>query len=72
MSQILELTPVEVRRSGWEALKTHLGIAGALKFLLQYEKGEGDYTVLRRELFKDETVDSLIDKRKKEGKIGKK
>jgi hypothetical protein len=34
---------------------------------LQYEKGEGDYTKLRRELFKDETVESLIDKMRKEG-----
>lgn len=50
-------------------MKNQLGLIGALKFLLQYEKGEGNYTALRRELFKDETVESLIDRMRKEGKI---
>ena len=69
MSQTLELTPIEIRKSGWEALKKALGIAGALKFILQYEKGEGDYTELRREIYKDKTVDVLIREMKKEGAI---
>jgi hypothetical protein len=69
MSQITNLTPVEIQKAGWKALKKQLGLVGALRFLLQYEKGEGDYTKLRRELFKDETVESLIDKMRKEGKI---
>ena len=71
MSRTAELTPVELRRAGWKVLKEHLGIAAALKFLLQYEKGEGDYTEIRRELFKDNTVESLIKKMEREGKIGK-
>jgi len=69
MSQITDLTPVEIQKAGWEALKKKLGLVGALRFLLQYEKGEGDYTELRRELFKDETVESLMDRMRKEGKI---
>lgn len=69
MSQIMDLTPVELQKAGWDALKKQLGIVGAVKFLLQYEKGEGDYTKLRRELFKGETVESLIDRMRKEGKI---
>jgi hypothetical protein len=60
MSQALELTPTEIRRTGWEALRKSLGIAGALRFILQYEKGEGDYTKVRRELFRDATVEELI------------
>jgi hypothetical protein len=71
MSQTLELTPVELRRAGWKVLKKHMGTAAALKFLLQYEKGEGDYTEIRRELFKDRTVESLIKRIKKEKKLGK-
>jgi len=67
MSKIMNLTPVEIREAGWNALKAQLGLPGAIKFLLQYEKGEGDYTELRREIFKNETVESLIDKIKKEG-----
>jgi len=69
MIQALDLTPIEIQKAGWEALKRQLGLVGALRFLLQYEKGEGDYTKLRREMFKDETVEDLIDRMKKEGKI---
>jgi len=71
MSRMLEMTPVDVRKTGWEALKKHMGIVGALRFLLQYETGEGDYTKLRRELYKEETVDRLLRKMKKERIIGK-
>jgi hypothetical protein len=50
-------------------LKKQLGTVGALRFLLQYEKGEGDYTKLRRKMFKGETVERLILKMKKERQI---
>jgi hypothetical protein len=66
MSQILHRTPVEIQRAGWEALKKQLGVAGALKFLLQYEKGEGDYTKLRRKLFKGKTVKGLMNEMRRE------
>ena len=69
MRQMSNLTPVEIQKAGWEALKKQLGLVGALRFILQYEKGEGDYTKLRKELFKNETVESLISKMKKEGKV---
>jgi hypothetical protein len=69
MSKTVELTPIEIREAGWNVLKTQLGLPGAIKFLLQYEKGEGNHTELRREIFKNETVESLIDKMKKDGKI---
>ena len=71
MRQILNMTPIEIQKAGWEALKKQLGLVGALRFLLLYEKGEGDYTKLKRELFKDETVESLIIRMKKEGKVKK-
>ncbi len=71
MSQTLEMTPADLRKAGWNALKERLGIPEALRFLLQYEKGEGDYTELRRELYKGETVDSLVTRMKKEGTISK-
>ena len=66
MSQILHQTPAEIQRAGWEALKKQLGVAGALKFLLQYEKGEGDYTKLRRKFFKGKTVKGLMNEMRKE------
>ena len=71
MSQTLEMTPAELRKAGWNALKERLGIPEALRFLLQYEKGEGDYTELRRELYQGETVDSLVKRMKEEGRIEK-
>lgn len=69
MSQILHQTPVEIQRAGWEALKKQLGVAGALKFLLQYEKGEGDYTKLRRKCFKGKTVKGLMNEMRKEREV---
>ena len=41
MSQILHRTPVEIQKAGWDALKKQLGLPGALRFLLQYERGGG-------------------------------
>ncbi|HYA89887.1 MAG TPA: hypothetical protein VEK32_00160 [Thermodesulfobacteriota bacterium] len=69
MSQVLHRTPIEIQKAGWEALKKQLGLPGAIRFLLQYEKGEGDYTQLRRKIFKGETVKSLINEMKKERKV---
>ncbi len=69
MSEILHRTPVEIQKAGWEALKKKLGLPGALRFLLQYDKGEGDYTKLRRKYFKGKTVKSLVSDMRREGKI---
>ena len=55
--------------AGWEALKKQLGLPGALRFLLQYERGEGDYTKLRKKYFKGKTVKSLVNDMRKERKI---
>ena len=38
-----ELTPAGVRRAGWDALREKLGPASALKFILDYDRGEGNY-----------------------------
>jgi len=60
-------TPAEVRRAGWEALREKLGPASALRFMLDYERGEGNYTELRRGLFKGRTVQSIVADMKQEG-----
>jgi len=60
MSHALGMTPTEIQKAGWKALREELGLSGALRFVLQYEKGQGDYTSLRRELFKGETVETLV------------
>ncbi len=65
MNRAEEYTPAEIRRAGWEALKDKLGIAGALKFIQQYETGEDDYSKLRRELYEKDKVEDLLAKMKR-------
>ncbi len=50
----------EIKTKGWLALVKELGYAGATKFILLYEAGQGDYTKERKELFKDITIDEII------------
>lgn len=61
-------TLTEIKAKGWEALVKELGYAGATKFILLYEPGEGDYTEKRKKLLTDITIDEIIrkieDKRK--------
>ena len=62
----MSLTLAEVRTKGWKALVTELGYADATKFILLYERGEGDYTEERRELLKDITIEKIIREVKEE------
>lgn len=56
----------EVREKGWQALVSALGYAGATKFILLSEKGRGDYTKERRTIFKDATIESILQEIKEE------
>ena len=62
-----ELTPVEIRRAGWEALKDKLGPASAMKFILDFDRGEGNYSELRKKIFSGKTVNAIIQDMKEEG-----
>jgi len=66
MTKLNELTPAEIRKAGWEALRNKLGPAGTLKFILEYDRGEGNYTELRKNLFKGKTVREIIQDMKKD------
>ena len=61
MTTSIDLTPAEIRKQGWEALVSQLGVAKSLRFLLEYEKGPGTYTELRKEMFADQTVQDILD-----------
>ena len=50
----------QIRMEGWKALTERLGPAGAMRFMMQYDPGYGDYTKERREIFADLTIDALI------------
>jgi hypothetical protein len=67
MAISIDLTPAEIRREGWEALVSKLGVAKSLRFLLEYEKGYGNYTELRKELFAGQTVADILEGMAKEG-----
>ena len=51
----------EIREKGWQALVKSLGYAGATKFILLCEKGRGDYTKDRRNIFKGTTIESILE-----------
>ncbi|MDR4509305.1 MAG: hypothetical protein MRJ65_13950 [Candidatus Brocadiaceae bacterium] len=53
-------TFAEIKTMGWKALVKELGHAGATRFMLLYEKGEGDYTKTRKELFKDVVIEDIV------------
>lgn len=69
MALSIDLTPAEIRKEGWEALISKLGVAKSLRFLLEYEKGYGNYTELRKELFAGQTVHEVLKGMAKEGII---
>ena len=50
----------EIRMEGWKALTERLGPAGAMRFMMQYDPGHGDYSKQRHEIFADLTIDELL------------
>jgi hypothetical protein len=50
----------EIKTKGWNALVKELGYAGATKFILLYEPGEGNYTEERKKLFKDVRIEDIL------------
>jgi hypothetical protein len=69
MALSIDLTPTEIRREGWEALVSKLGVTKSPRFLLEYDKGPGNYTELRKELFAGQRVDEILEGMAKEGVI---
>jgi len=45
-------TPHEIASAGFESLVQGLGPGGAVQFILQYERGRGDYTKERTGILK--------------------
>ena len=60
MSRAATLSNYEIRAEGWKALTERLGVSGAIRFLMEYDPGHGDYVEERRELFRDLTLDEAI------------
>lgn len=60
MSRAATLSNYEIRAEGWKALTERLGVSGAIRFLMEYDPGRGDYVTGRRELFRDLTLEQAI------------
>ena len=52
--------PAELRKKGLEVLVRELGYLNAMRFMLQYESGHGDYVQERRELFACSTLSDVL------------
>lgn len=51
----------ELKVDGWKALIDSLGLAEATRFLLQYQKGSGNYTVERKKLLKNVRINDIVE-----------
>lgn len=51
----------QIRMEGWKALTERLGPAGAMRFMMQYDAGYGDYTRERQDIFAELTIDALLE-----------
>ena len=53
------MTPAELRKVAMEVLYEKLGPANFIRFINQTEKGYGDYTASKGELWGDATLDEI-------------
>jgi hypothetical protein len=57
----MSMSLYEIRMEGWKALTERLGAAGAMRFMMQYDPGHGDYSKERHEIFADLDIDKILD-----------
>jgi hypothetical protein len=60
MSKSASMSAYEIRLEGWKALTERLGPAGAMRFMMQYDPGHGDYTQERLEIFAGLDLEDLL------------
>lgn len=60
MIQPSSMTPLEIRQQGLQVLVEGLGALGMVRFLHQFELGEGDYSKQRHELLADVTLSDVM------------
>lgn len=61
MSSSSSMSLYEIRMEGWKALTDRLGPAGAMRFMMQYDPGHGDYSSERQDLFADLGLEDLLE-----------
>jgi len=60
MSKSSSMSNYEIRVEGWKALTERLGPSGAMRFMMQYDPGHGDYSKERQEIFADLDLEELL------------
>jgi hypothetical protein len=55
-----ELTPLQIRQKGLEALRQALGPVGMVRFLQQFDGGSGDYTRDRHQWLEDREIADVM------------
>jgi hypothetical protein len=52
----------QIRQTGLEALDRELGAVKMIRFLQQFDLGKGDYSIQRRQQFRNQSLEKLIEK----------
>lgn len=70
------MTPViqpldKLNDEAFQLLTRELGVANTARFIQQFTAGTGNYTEERRELFKDRTLDDLLEEIQQRRGVGK-
>ena len=60
MSRSSSMSLYQIRMEGWKVFTERLGPAGAMRFMMQYDPGHGDYTKEQHQLFAALTIEQLI------------
>ncbi len=55
-----DMTDEEIRARGLEILSRELGPLGLIRFLQQFDKGHGDYSLERRQWVETENLEDLL------------
>ncbi|KKK60175.1 hypothetical protein LCGC14_3026990 [marine sediment metagenome] len=50
----------KIRRIGWQALVEKLGVSGTILFILEHEKGYGNYTKERNKMLNGKSLDDIL------------
>ncbi len=67
-TQQKSLSGSALRDAGWNVLIKNMGLVNATRFILQYESGYGDYTKIKKQLFKGKSVSDICKEIERLGK----
>ena len=62
MAEMKPMSLNEIRQTGLRALSHELGTVKMIRFLQQFNLGEGDYSIQRHQWLKNQSLEKLIEK----------